>query len=146
MAGPGERRWARLAGWLVGRRASAATAHNVGAAPEPLADARAPDGEETPQADDPVELAGDELDLRTFAPREVADAVQALVRWAADEGRARVRIIHGKGTGTLRRVVHAALARHPRVRAFGLCDERSGGWGATWAELDVAQATAPPRT
>lgn len=35
-----------------------------------------------------------------------------------------VRIVHGKGTGTLRRAVHQALSEHPLVKSF-----RLGGWG-----------------
>lgn len=77
----------------------------------------------------------DELDLHTFLPREVADVVEEFVRWSAERGLRRVRIIHGKGTGTLRRIVHATLARQGCVVEHGLCDGQSGGWGATWAHL-----------
>jgi dsDNA-specific endonuclease/ATPase MutS2 len=77
----------------------------------------------------------DELDLHTFLPRECADVVEEYVRAAAEAGFERVRIIHGKGTGTLRRIVHAVLARHPQVREFRLADGGSGSWGATLVEL-----------
>ena len=77
----------------------------------------------------------DELDLHTFLPRECADVVEEYVRAAAEEGLTRVRIIHGKGTGTLRRVVHSVLESHPNVTSFSLGDERSGSWGATIAVL-----------
>lgn len=77
----------------------------------------------------------DQLDLHTFLPRECADVVEEYVRAAAEEGLTRVRIIHGKGTGTLRRVVHAVLEKHPNVASFALGDERSGSWGATLVEL-----------
>ena len=87
-------------------------------------------------------VTGDELDLHTFAPREVAEVVTEYVRWAAETGVARVRIIHGKGKGTLRRLVHATLARDPHVLEYGLCDERSGSWGATWARLAAAPSGA----
>jgi DNA-nicking Smr family endonuclease len=77
----------------------------------------------------------DQLDLHTFLPRECADVVEEYVRAAAEEGLTRVRIIHGKGTGTLRRIVHSVLERHPNVASFALGDERSGSWGATLVEL-----------
>jgi dsDNA-specific endonuclease/ATPase MutS2 len=47
----------------------------------------------------------------------------------------RVRIVHGKGTGTLRRIVHGVLDGHPAVAGYKLADERSGAWGATLVEL-----------
>jgi DNA-nicking Smr family endonuclease len=77
----------------------------------------------------------DELDLHTFLPRECADVVAEYLRAAQEAGMAAVRIVHGKGTGTLRRVVHSVLASHPAVRAYRLADERSGSWGATLVEL-----------
>jgi len=80
----------------------------------------------------------DELDLHTFVPRECADLVEEYVRAAQEAGLRRVRIIHGKGTGTLRRIVHGVLEKHPAVAAFRLGDERGGSWGATLVEL------APP--
>ena len=46
-----------------------------------------------------------------------------------------MRIIHGKGTGTLRRIVHGVLEKHPAVATFSLGDERGGSWGATLVEL-----------
>jgi DNA-nicking Smr family endonuclease len=77
----------------------------------------------------------DQLDLHTFLPRECADVVEEYVRAAAEAGLTTVRIIHGKGTGTLRRVVHSVLEHHPNVKSFVLGDERSGSWGATLVEL-----------
>jgi len=47
----------------------------------------------------------------------------------------RVRVIHGKGTGTLRATVHAHLRRSRAVRGFAQGDETSGGWGATIVTL-----------
>jgi dsDNA-specific endonuclease/ATPase MutS2 len=86
--------------------------------------------------DEPVEPPlGDELDLHTFLPRECADVVEEYVRAAHEAGFARVRIIHGKGTGTLRRIVHGVLERHPAVASFALADGGSGSWGATLVEL-----------
>jgi dsDNA-specific endonuclease/ATPase MutS2 len=78
---------------------------------------------------------GDEIDLHTFRPRDCGDVVEEYVRAAHEAGMTRVRIIHGKGIGNLRRTVHAVLERHPAVASFALADERSGGWGATLVEL-----------
>jgi dsDNA-specific endonuclease/ATPase MutS2 len=77
----------------------------------------------------------DELDLHGFLPRECGDAVAEYVRAAQEAGMASVRIIHGKGTGALRRTVHAVLARHPAVRAFRIAGDDRGSWGATVVEL-----------
>ena len=74
------------------------------------------------------------LDLHAFRPGEVS----ALVADYLDECRARgvqdVRIIHGKGTGTLRRIVHAALDRRSDIERYGLAGDGSG-WGATLVRL-----------
>ena len=90
-------------------------------------------------ADLPVaQPVSDVLNLHTFAPRDVPDLVPEYLDECARRGLRHVRIIHGKGRGVLRRVVHAALSRHPRVVDFHLAGDRAGGWGATVVEL------APP--
>lgn len=75
------------------------------------------------------------LDLHTFRPAEVKHLVPGYLRECHAAGILQVRIIHGKGTGTLRETVHALLRRDPLVRAFALADETGGGWGATVVEL-----------
>jgi dsDNA-specific endonuclease/ATPase MutS2 len=42
-----------------------------------------------------------------------------------------VRVIHGKGTGSMRRTVHAILKKLPDVIDFKTGDLDSGSWGAT---------------
>jgi len=76
-----------------------------------------------------------ELDLHTFQPRETARVIDAYIEACPERGIGVVRIIHGKGTGTLRETVHAHLRRHPDVVSFRLGDESSGGWGATLVGL-----------
>jgi DNA mismatch repair protein MutS2 len=46
-----------------------------------------------------------------------------------------VRIVHGHGTGQLRRGLQAFLKEHPLVQRFYLASEKQGGGGATIVEL-----------
>jgi DNA mismatch repair protein MutS2 len=46
-----------------------------------------------------------------------------------------VRIIHGKGTGTLRRAVREQLEGHPLVASYRPGDQHEGGDGVTVAKL-----------
>jgi DNA-nicking Smr family endonuclease len=86
--------------------------------------------------DAPVDLPIDGvLDLHAFSPREVGTLVPDYLHECAARGLLDVRIIHGKGTGTLRERVHAILRRHPGVVSFRLADAGSGSWGATVVRL-----------
>ena len=76
------------------------------------------------------------LDLHTFRPQEVADLVSEYLRACREQGIFTVRIIHGKGIGTLRELVHAQLKKNPLIADFHLAGERSGGWGATIVYLE----------
>ena len=76
-----------------------------------------------------------ELDLHTFRPGDLGELIPAYLGECAARGMRDVRIIHGKGTGTLRSTVHALLRRSPLVKSFRLGDERSGSWGATVVTL-----------
>lgn len=90
----------------------------------------------TEGADEPVQIPiTGELDLHTFHPREATRVIDAYFEACREKGIFTVRIVHGKGTGTLRETVHAHLRKHPQVASFQLGNETSGSWGATIAVL-----------
>lgn len=82
----------------------------------------------------PLEIT-DSLDLHTFNASEVKELIPDYLDECVQKGISEVRIVHGKGTGVLRRVVHAALDRHPRVVSYRLAGRYEGGWGATLVVL-----------
>ena len=84
----------------------------------------------------PLPITG-ELDLHTFAPSDLGDLLPAYLEECRKRGIGVVRIVHGKGTGTLRETVHALLRRSPLVADFRLGDEHTGGWGATLVTLKL---------
>jgi DNA-nicking Smr family endonuclease len=87
-------------------------------------------------SDEPVEYPIDGiLDLHTFKPSEVADLVQDYLDECQRRGLYEIRIIHGKGKGTLRNIVHAGLRKRDDVRDFALAPRERGGLGATLVTL-----------
>jgi DNA mismatch repair protein MutS2 len=85
------------------------------------------------------------LPERSDVPRDLhllgstTDEARALVEKFLDDavlaGHAAVRLVHGKGTGALRRTVTACLRGHPLVSTFRPADPRDGGTGVTVVEL-----------
>lgn len=76
------------------------------------------------------------LDLHSFAPSEVKDVVRDYIAECRQRAIYQLRIIHGKGTGTLRRTVHGILKQQPEVKSFSLAQHGGGGgWGATTVDL-----------
>lgn len=84
---------------------------------------------------DPVEIILDGvLDLHTFHPGDVKELVPDYLAACREEQVLTVCIIHGKGTGVLRQIVHSCLDKLDYVAAYRLAgDHRS--WGATVVEL-----------
>lgn len=58
------------------------------------------------------------LDLHTFRPEDIKDLVPDYLGECRERGIFRVKIIHGKGTGVLRNIVHAILEGLPEVESY----------------------------
>jgi DNA mismatch repair protein MutS2 len=75
----------------------------------------------------------DELDVRGQRAQEAREAVRAFVDEAALAGIANVRVVHGRGTGAVRKAVRDELAAHPLVEG----QESDSADGATVVQLHV---------
>jgi dsDNA-specific endonuclease/ATPase MutS2 len=94
------------------------------------------DSIKTLKYNEPVEIVIDGvLDLHTFRPGEVKDLVPEYIRECRSRGIRDIRIIHGKGSGTLRAIVHSILKKERHVKSFSIANEDGGGWGATLVRL-----------
>jgi DNA mismatch repair protein MutS2 len=81
-----------------------------------------------PAVEPQIEVRGQTID----------EALPALDKYLDDAYRAglgTVRIVHGRGTGVLRKAVRDMLARHPLVRAVETPPPEEGGEGVTIAVL-----------
>lgn len=80
--------------------------------------------------DEPVHVPIEgEIDLHAFAPRDVPSVVDEYLRAARDRGLREVRLVHGRGRGVQRAVVHRLLRDHPLVSSFA--DDPRAHLGAT---------------
>jgi DNA mismatch repair protein MutS2 len=76
-----------------------------------------------------------DIDLRGMNGDEALPLVDKFIDTAMLAGLHRIDIIHGKGTGALRKKVTEFLANHPSVKSFHLGEWNEGGTGATVVEL-----------
>jgi DNA mismatch repair protein MutS2 len=76
-----------------------------------------------------------ELDLRGMYGDEAIVAVEKIFDDAILNGLHRINIIHGKGTGALRKRITEFLKSHPSVKSYRLGEWNEGGTGVTVVEL-----------
>jgi DNA mismatch repair protein MutS2 len=95
------------------------------------ASARTADVRLTRSQDEPAS----ELNLIGRTTDEAVDAADKFLDAAYLNGLARVRIIHGHGTGALRRAIADFLRSHAHVETFAPAPPDQGGAGATVVEL-----------
>ncbi len=77
----------------------------------------------------------DVLDLHTFHPRDVPDLLDDYLSECLAVGITSIRLIHGKGSGILKKKVHSLLKKSPMVESFKDAPLEAGGWGATLVAL-----------
>ena len=76
-----------------------------------------------------------ELDLHPFSPSDVSSIVNEYLRAAAEAGLTAVRLIHGRGIGVQRSIVHTTLGQHSAVTEF---------WDAPESHLGTTIAILKP--
>jgi DNA mismatch repair protein MutS2 len=82
-----------------------------------------------------VSSPGSRIDLRGQTVEEARGELDHYLDRAMRAGLPQVRIIHGKGTGALRRATREMLASHPLVSDYEGGDYKEGGEGVTLATL-----------
>ncbi len=84
-----------------------------------------------PEAESP----GVEVSLRGMRADDALDRLEKYLDRAYLAGLPYVRIVHGKGTGTLRKLTRDLLSEHPLVAEIRTAESHEGGEGVTIAKL-----------
>jgi DNA mismatch repair protein MutS2 len=84
---------------------------------------------------DAVEISA-ELNLIGQRVDDALEESDKFLDRALVEGKQAVRIIHGFGTGALRKAIREHLRKHPAVKSWRPGNENEGGDGATVAVLE----------
>ncbi len=78
---------------------------------------------------------GSKIDLRGRITDEALPMVDSFLDVAYRAGQTRLEVVHGKGTGALRRAVRELLRKHPLVTTFESAEPKQGGDGVTIVTL-----------
>ena len=85
----------------------------------------------------------DWIDLHTFLPQEIPSLLEDYLEECREKGYTEVRIIHGKGKGVQRNIVHSFLRKSPLVESFRAASQEAGSWGATLVILKRPDSETP---
>jgi len=75
------------------------------------------------------------LDLRGYRAEAAIDELNRFVDQAVLSNMSLLQIIHGKGTGVIKEIVHELLVKHPAVKSKRIGGMDEGGAGVTFVEL-----------
>jgi len=81
------------------------------------------------------EESSSSLDLRGMPVEDAMERIDKFLDNASLDALASVRLVHGVGSGRLRRAVRELLARHPHVGSFAAASDQDGGEGTTVVTL-----------
>ncbi len=82
----------------------------------------------------------DWIDLHTFSPHEIPSLLEEYLLECYKKGFKEVRIIHGKGKGVQRNIVHSFLEKSSLVESYRIAPDDRGGWGATLVHLKTFES------
>ena len=85
----------------------------------------------------PTQAVESRLEVRGQTLDEAIPAVESFLDQAYRAGLQRLELVHGKGTGTLRRAVRELLRQHPLVSSYEGAERREGGDGVTIVRMAV---------
>src|SRR4030065_1850898 len=77
----------------------------------------------------------DSIDLHTFRPKDIPSLLKEYLSECQKKGLLEVRIIHGKGKGVQRTIVHSFLEKSLLVDSYETAPLEAGAWGATLVYL-----------
>jgi len=108
----------------------------VAQAISPARKRRSQAGLPAPHQDQDAEEISAELNLIGQRVDDALEESDKFLDRALLEGKQAVRIIHGFGTGALRKAIREHLRKHPAVKSWRPGNESEGGDGATVAVLE----------
>lgn len=79
--------------------------------------------------------ASNRIDLRGQRAEEAQQAITQFLDEASSAGLQQLEIVHGKGNGVLKNIVHDHLKQRREVTSYDLAPEDQGGHGCTLVEL-----------